>query len=143
MGHITILLRYDNCDMKNNGKLKVIRHMIHDEDIAFDLGANIGDWSDHLLNCHNKKITIYAFEPVPDVYIKLITRIESPQFFAFQLGVSNCDGQKNFYHYDKSDMSAIYQREPLPGLNPPEIITISVTTLDTFVLRNNIPHINL
>ncbi len=61
-------------DPNSNGEYKYLRKSISEGMIIFDVGANIGDYSEKILSI-NPKVTIYCFEPVQTTFQKLSSRL--------------------------------------------------------------------
>ena len=75
--------------------------------VAFDVGANVGSTSKELLK-HFKGCRIYAFEPHPITFKKLESNIASTRFFPVQLAFSDVSGEKNLYDYgDESVINSL------------------------------------
>src|SRR5258705_11046200 len=45
--------------------------------VVFDIGANVGFWSTQLAQMLTDESVVYAFEPVPQTFCRLIESIES------------------------------------------------------------------
>ena len=59
-------------------ELEVCAAWLRSEDrpVVFDVGANVGFWSTHLAQMvNNKALQIYAFEPVPATFAKLVDSV--------------------------------------------------------------------
>jgi FkbM family methyltransferase len=71
--------------------------------IALDVGAHIGDFSEHLLNAGYE---VYAFEPQPDSYRRLTERLaRRAEFRPFNMGLGNKAGEQLLYavHDDSAE----------------------------------------
>jgi hypothetical protein len=66
---------YGNWDIKTDGELDLMRHLLKPQAIVFDVGSNIGEWSMYALGVE-PTINLIAFEPVPLVYEQLKNRAE-------------------------------------------------------------------
>ena len=149
-GQVNKALSYDNCDMNANGELNVIKHLMPASNLVFDVGANVGEWSGHALKS-NPAITIYAFEPIPEIYTILISNIasKSSEMQTYQLALANIDTRKDFYYYAKSiaisRMSTCYRRdsevEKMIDFEPTKI-TVNVRSLDSFCHEHEISFID-
>lgn len=136
---------YHNCDMHTNGELTVIKNTIQPGDVAFDIGANVGEWSANLIHIQ-PKVTIYAFEPIP-----LLVDIFRANFCAYPnvllspLALSNKKEERVFTYYPELPcLSTLYQRfevEKQLGLHP-IFFKVNTERLDTFCKNNGIQHIN-
>lgn len=78
---------------------KILLNIVKGNDVVLDIGANLG-W--YTLNWLKKarNVTVYSFEPMPDIYDKLIQnltlngqRIKN----AFNFGLSNVNDEVNFF----------------------------------------------
>jgi len=122
------------------GELKIIKTVIKEGDVVFDVGANVGNWSKNVLAVC-PKVKIYAFEPIPSIYSLLMKKFNNYKFFAYNIAFSSCAGNKEFYFYPKdSAKSGFYDREILRNVCSlvPRKIVVKVDTLSTFCERNNI-----
>ena len=56
-------------DPERNGEYRFLRKSISEGMIIFDVGANIGEYSENILRI-NPKVTIYCFEPCTSHFFK-------------------------------------------------------------------------
>src|SRR5205085_6354632 len=61
-------------DMRSNGELRLARRLLPHATIAFDVGANRGEWSAAALSI-NPRAEIHAFEPSPATYALLVEHL--------------------------------------------------------------------
>lgn len=137
---INSVIGYDDGNMDTNGEAFIIEHFMPCSAVVFDVGANIGLWSKHVLKV-NSNLKVYAFEPIPQIFSILVTNIDAKtyNFYPSQIGLSDNNVQKSFYIYSKNiettGMSTCYRREEdiekRIGLVPTEI-NIKTKTLDLF-----------
>jgi len=73
--------------------------------IVLDVGANVGNYSKNVLSS-NASCSIFAFEPHPVTFKKLVANTTSSQFKAFNVGVGIENGTLSLYDYDTKDGSA-------------------------------------
>ena len=67
----------NNCDIRTNGEGYFIEKHKETFDIVFDVGANIGEWSQYMYNAKpNSKI--YSFEPSKQTFTRLKENIKNP-----------------------------------------------------------------
>jgi|GEM_PF-2303824 len=135
--------------ISSDGEAEVIERFIKKGAVVFDVGANIGDWSSHLLKTV-PGLTIHAFEPVPDTHA--ILRGELANFTSSGEIISNCcgvgrtDGFRSFTFYkDASSWSTFYRRTKIEkecGLEDSLEMTIPVVTLDSYCENNGIERID-
>jgi len=65
---------------------------VHEQDIIFDIGANIGIFALWISQKCNRNITIFSFEPIPKIFKILqrnLHRFDSNNLHAFNFGLSN------------------------------------------------------
>ena len=73
---------------------KALLEQIRSSDVVWDIGANIGLYSVQFAKCLSTDGAVYAFEPVPEVFIKLQEYTEShPQVTCFNIALSEVNGQ--------------------------------------------------
>jgi len=138
---------YNNHHSSSNGELSVIKKLIKDGDVVFDIGASRGDWSAYVFSNHNF-VSLYAFEPIPNVYELLEKSFRNKNGLAYNLAFSNHIGERLFYYYADnyahSRLSGFYDRKILKKRfrSKPEEIVVHVDTLDNFCFKNGINKID-
>jgi len=121
-----------------------LRENFLNEDVYFDVGFNMGEWSKYLSkkNCDAK---IYAFDPNPEV-IRLFKSVfkEYPNIELNELALSNSEGILEFYDYgDMNGCNSLSARDvDFYKSIEPEIYNVKVGTLDKWCQKNNIKKIN-
>jgi FkbM family methyltransferase len=115
--------------------------------IVFDVGANIGNYSKEIVS-NNSRVKIYAFEPHPTTFKKLVSRFnQSPMVTVFNCALSNQPGQLLLYDYSSHDGSshASLFRDVIEEMRQSESIShrVDVITLDAFIEENGIAQIDL
>jgi FkbM family methyltransferase len=143
-------MNYRNTDLNHNGELALIQkiktyYKNEKELILFDVGANVGNYSNALLNCFDKNCSIYAFEPFSEPYKALnALALQHPQLKVFQLGLSNKEEELTIYSNSEfSEVGGIYNRDSVLNsikLDRKELNRF--TRLDTFCSENKIDHIH-
>lgn len=136
----------NNDNPETNGEYFIAKQFINDEDIVFDVGANVGDWSDFALK-YKKNVKLYSFEPVLDLYEKLISRFKAyPTVQIFPFAFNNISEVKNFFYYKQNSGLSSLHRRPLAVEQKlslvPETFKIQTKTLDSFTKEINIERIN-
>jgi FkbM family methyltransferase len=129
--------------METNGEALVIKYLIKNHDVVFDVGANIGEWSSAVLH-QAPKATLHAFEPLPMCYEQLKKKISS-RFYCYPLALSNTKGVANFVYYpENSVVSTFYHRPILSQVYrfTPIACKVSTITLDEFCKDKGINHID-
>lgn len=65
--------------------------------VIFDVGANVGSSTLQYAVDHPDKITLYAFEPVPQSYEAIVEKAKDlPNVYVFKTAVSDFNGKANF-----------------------------------------------
>src|SRR5258706_5279801 len=73
--------------------------------IVFDIGANIGKYSSKALEI-NPTAVVYAFEPHPKTFLRLVANINRPNFRATNCAVGHEQGVLSLYDYADRDGSS-------------------------------------
>jgi 2-O-methyltransferase len=151
---IYLILAYNyiwNYILKRNpfwNELKFIGQFLPKNPVILEAGAHIGGDSIKMALAW-KGVKIHAFEPIPDVYRKLISRtffFKGITTYPVALGAST--GQaKIFVSKGDSDASSslLAPKEHLktdPGVFFEEGITINTITIDEWAKVNNVTHID-
>lgn len=114
--------------------------------IIFDVGANIGEYSCKIKEMNNS-VDVYAFEPHPNTFKKLIATSKRVGFNAIQMGCSDKSGIIKFYDYLHSDSTehATMLKDVIEDIHHSESkeIEVEITTIDDFMKANSIKNINL
>jgi len=117
--------------------------------VMFDVGANLGDWTySALLQFRNKNLEnwqIYAFEPVPTLYEKFVSRfckeLEDGSIHVHKVALNSTDGISPFYIMgDLSGTSSLvknFENVAAQELN------VETTKLDSFIARYEVGTISI
>jgi FkbM family methyltransferase len=118
------------------------------DSIIFDVGANVGNYANHLTNLYPKS-TIYSFEPHPKIFTTLqnnCNNSENIKIFNFGFG----DSEKELVLYDYKDEEqgsehASLYKEVFDNIYKvdTEQYNIQIKTIDDFVKEKNIHNITL
>ena len=100
-----------NYNFKANGENHVVRILGEDLSIqtVFDVGANVGEWSEMMYKSIAVKnsISIHSFEIVPSTYNELHKRLsETKGVFLHNVGMSNEVGEIEVFVSEKNDLSS-------------------------------------
>ena len=92
---------------------KLIQNIFKTKNIVYvDVGTNEGNFLDFLSSfCNFKKII--CFEPIKELTDKIDTKKYSNKIFIHNIVLSNNNSIKNFYQYDISSQSSLYQQNNL------------------------------
>ncbi len=140
---------FDDCNFDTNGEYKLLQNIIKDNFVIFDVGANVGDWTNKLLSINNKPNSINCFEPVKQTFDRLKLNVVNDKVKFNNYAVCDSCGKKIFNFYGPtlqfSELSTLYRRAPhiekMINMQPKEVIVKSIT-LDKFCKINNINHID-
>lgn len=114
--------------------------------IVLDVGAYIGNYSKAVFEANRNSI-VFAFEPHPITYKRLISNISSANFKAFNVAVGKEAGTLKLYDYDIKDGSshASLYKDVITKLHKGNAISYSVDviTLDDFLRKQNIQVVDL
>jgi FkbM family methyltransferase len=137
-------------DFKISGELNTMRYIkskLKNENnlIIFDVGANIGKYTQALTKVFNKDSVIYSFEPSMDTYKKLCANIiEHKNILTYNIGMSNKTGERVLY-YDKqnSGLASLYDRN-IEHYNLKLGIKekVKIETIDSFCCSHDIERIH-
>ena len=118
-------------------EMNIITYCIDDNDIVFDIGANIGIYT-ILLN-KLKKIETYSFEPIPITFNNLTNniKINNIKCNIYNIGLSDKNDELTFY-LNKIESGASSLRNLKEDNENVELINCQVRKLDDFVKENNI-----
>jgi FkbM family methyltransferase len=137
-------------EVKNSGEIAVIKYLqehfkARERLIIFDVGANVGEYSQLLIEMLKSEAVIYAFEPSAETFFDLIVNTaEFPSILPHNIGFSNQDGRMLLYScMADSGLASVYQRR----LEHFHICMdrqeeIKVRTIDSFCAEQNISRIH-
>ena len=135
--------------MRRNPELALLAHLAAylECNVAVDIGANIGDFSEGLLEAG---YTVFAFEPYQPIYYKLAARFQDrEQFTASNLAISAADGTAKLNLAKEKPVSETYENPTLyntlvphsmpEGLEFSEVIDVPVRSLESLQRSAQIP----
>jgi FkbM family methyltransferase len=141
---------YDNdmngVDIKNNGELKVLRHLVkksENDDVFFDVGANIGLYSVELINA-GLKGSLFLVDPLKNNLSSASQRIKQTGFKKYQLlecALSNQNGTQLFNVNLDSSLSgadSFYDMRKIGYLKNTTEIQVPVKKLDDLAISYDI-----
>ena len=114
--------------------------------ILFDVGANIGTYSQALLSLFDDtNFHLYSFEPSKEAFKLLNVNIKDDRIKTINSGISSKTGQMTlFADFDGSALGSVYKRLlDHHRINMEKSEIIEVTTLDDYCSKNNINRIDL
>jgi FkbM family methyltransferase len=114
--------------------------------VVFDVGANIGDYSKSLREV-NKDIDIYAFEPHPITFEKLVKNLNNLNIKAFNMAIGSKESTLCLYDYADNDGSshASLYKDVIEKIHKSEATKheVNVISLSSFAKEHNINRISL
>ena len=120
----------------------MICKLISDNQVIFDIGANIGFISLHLAHQYPKG-QLYSFEPIPKTYNYLSRNIsinKSENINTFNFGLSTQTEDKTFYYYPEGSGNASLAN--LSEKENVESVEVHVKKLDDAWIEYNWPNID-
>ena len=127
-----------NFDMYEKDDSEMLFKLVKDGDTIFDIGANIGWYSNHLAKEFPNSI-IYSFEPIPETFNQIKANTELN-------GASNIR-LNNLALYSKKEKLTFYYSPTLTGASSSQNITenqnmtkleLDADTIDNFITKNSI-----
>ena len=120
-----------------------------DSPVVLDVGANMGNYSHDIFEA-NKSAKVYAFEPHPSTYVKLIgnSKINKNKLFkSYNLGVGKEKGDLELFDYAERNGSAhasLY-KDVITDLHKGEVVStiVEIITLDDFLSQESIESVDL
>jgi len=114
--------------------------------IIFDVGANIGNYSKEVLSL-SSNLSVFAFEPHPLNYKKLLNNINYDNLHCFNVGVGDSNGEMSLYDYadnDGSSHASLYQ-EVIEEIHHGKSVEhkVKIIKLSDFVKEHGIDYIDL
>lgn len=132
----------NNCDIRSNGEWRWMKEVIPECTTVFDVGANIGDWTDMALH-FNRLLTVHCFEPCSTTFDQLQKRNFGQGVILNQSALGDHSGEAPIHIFDEcSGTNSLYRRQGLGAVQKQTEI-IRVDTIDAYCQRNDIGQIDL
>lgn len=114
--------------------------------VILDVGANVGKYSKYI-KMMNQDIDIFAFEPHPATYQRLIKNVDGMDIKTYNVGVGASAGSLYLYDYadkDGSSHASLY-KDAIEQIHKGQAIAhkVRIISLDAFVIENNIDRVGL
>jgi FkbM family methyltransferase len=106
-------------------------------DVFFDVGANVGQTSQEALHTF-PAASVYAFEPHPTTFAKLIEDTRDPRFHPHNLALSDKSGTASFFDYGAlaSSNSLVANAQYAAQASHPSIVrSVECKTLHAFCAK--------
>src|SRR3972149_825611 len=132
----------NNGDMHKNGEMRWLREVIPQCATVFDVGANIGDWTDFALSI-NPLLKVHCFEPCMATFQRLQKRIFGTGVVLNHAGLGAQIGDAKMHIFKEcAGTNSLYRRHGLKS-EQGQTETIRVDTLDDYCEREDIGQIDL
>lgn len=106
--------------------------------VIFDVGANVGEYSELLLNYFKTEAAIFAFEPARKTFDSLCSNKRLNNVSKINIGFGSENGELKLYRQTtNSPLASVYQRE-YQGETFQEFDIVKIETVDYFCSINNI-----
>jgi len=135
---------YNDCNMYTNGEVDALNFFLREGQVVFDIGGNIGEWSENVLMRVNN-VELCIFEPIPSLANLLKNKFRQKNVYINELAISSKETVQPFYYYGKEHgLSGLYFRECLEKLinEKPQKLLVRTTSLDKFCLGKVIKEID-
>ncbi|BAZ92981.1 SAM-dependent methyltransferases [Thiohalobacter thiocyanaticus] len=126
------------------GALSAIRRDSHESLVLFDVGANVGDWTEGMLAALGDGCAIYQFEPTLECR-EILLQKSRPNVVLVPYGVGAEEGEAEIYSISgvKAKSASLYARKDTCFEDRSYTKeTIRITTIDDFVDQNNMDRID-
>lgn len=124
----------NNFDRKTNGEYLLLKKIIPQVKVVFDVGANTGDYSAEIKK-HNPEVIIHCFEP--DMRAFLILKKKSG-LLTYNIALGNKSGIQALHLSNKWEHNSFLNTEE----NNTNSQNVIVSTLDEHCRKNSIHHID-
>ncbi len=120
---------------QTNGENRVARQYLPRASVAFDIGANVGDWSTFALLV-NPGLTLHCFEPTPSTFAKLSAHVKGANVHLNPVALSDAPSRvKLFTHESSHGTNSLYARAGLETygvLGQAQTIEVPTETFDHY-----------
>jgi FkbM family methyltransferase len=134
---------WNNGDERVNGEAFLVQRVASHLRVAFDVGANVGNWTAMLLAV-NPACAVYAFEASPRTFVSLQRRFAAKDNVRlYQIGLGDKEGYSAFHEYgEESVLSSFVSRELSTGLKAQRLVELELTTFDVFCRDNGLREVD-
>jgi FkbM family methyltransferase len=135
----------------SSGELNVIKRIKEfyrlkkqDEITIYDIGANVGVWSEAVLTTFQESVSLHIFEPQPSCFEILRVKFESKAILNAN-GLGSENGELNlFYNRAGAEIASLYQQDiyNLSNKSMETCETIKILMLDDYIGEEKIEKIH-
>jgi FkbM family methyltransferase len=123
-------------------EMQMIKSLLGEHDVMFDIGSHLG-WYSIILANHYRNARFYAFEPIPNTYALLTKNIainKLDNVFPFNFGFSDNARTVEFYYSEIG--SAVASEKDIFNMQTLDTVKCNLQKLDQFVVRSGIKRID-
>jgi FkbM family methyltransferase len=131
----------NNCDIDMNGESRLMREILPQCKVVFDVGANIGDWA-ALAHNINPSIELHCFEPCRATYEKLHARLASLPIKCNNVGLSAEVKEAILFSSKESALNSLYARDHIQEIKDRRQEVIKLIALDDYCAAASLPTID-
>lgn len=132
----------NNPDFRFNGELLTLRRLLPKCKVAFDVGANVGDWTSEALAI-NPSLQVHCFEPSARTFAELSARKLPPQVKLNHLAFSSEPGEATLYlHETASNLNSLYAEASSGQASVSGTETIQLQPLDDYCRSTGVERID-
>ena len=137
----------DNGDMTSNGELRLLKEVGNSIKVAFDVGANKGEWTANLLSVAPGVTCIHAFEPFRQSYDALSSRSFPKLVSLHRFGLSSRSGKAEIFSFEgRSALNSLHNRSGLENgwdIHPSSTTyEVDLQTIDEFRAEHGIAEVD-
>jgi len=132
-------------DFAINGERRFLQEMLREARVAFDVGANIGDWTALALQL-NPTVQIHCFEPSPTTFRLLQSRQLPSRVLLNNFGLGDVAGEAILHiigEGHESGCNSLYVRTSLPQYREMKAVAIEIDTFDRYCQRAGLTQVDL
>jgi FkbM family methyltransferase len=126
------------------GVVRLLRQVVREGDVFFDLGANFGFYSSYVLPLCGKSGAVHSFEPNRCLFLHLRRLIEVNSSYGSihlnAVAVGKHSGSLPLYGWDRIGSSSLYPHE---WLDRDSKVAVPVLSIDEYVRENGIERIDV
>lgn len=130
----------NNCEIETNGEMLVLKNFLRSNDVVFDVGANVGDWTKTVLGI-NKNLSIYSFEPCKETFESLKKNSFPDNITLNNIGLGSKEEKKEFFVAgNDSTVNSVFEGNICGDNAHKEIVDID--TVDGYCLKKGLKEID-
>lgn len=134
----------NNSNSTTNGEEKILKEILPKlaRGVVFDVGANVGNWSDFALSVE-PSLKLHLFEPSKVTYEQCKKKNWPRSIKISNIGLGECNETLQLNIVSAAGgMNSIHKRHGVDSAVATSIETIKISTLDDYCESNNITHID-